>query len=42
MVVRMGIVPNAPDGLVHAVAESAGRCFDSVKVIFDSDHVAAS
>lgn len=42
MVVGMDIVPNAPDGLVQAIAKSVGKRFGSVKVVFDSAHVAAS
>lgn len=41
-VVGMDIVPNAPDGLVQSIADSLGKRFGSVKVIFDTSHVAAS
>lgn len=42
LVVGMDIVPNAPDGLVQAIAQRTGRKFGSIKVAFDTSHVAAS
>ena len=42
LVVNMGVVPNAPDGLVQVIAEKLGRRFGDVKVVFDTSHVAAS
>ena len=42
LVVNMGVVPNAPDGLVQAIAEKLKRRFGDVKVVFDCSHVAAS
>ena len=42
LVVNMGVVPNAPDGLVQVIAERLKRRFGDVKVIFDCSHVAAS
>ena len=42
LVVNMGVVPNAPDGLVQVVAEKLKRRFGDVKVIFDCSHVIAS
>ena len=42
LVVNMGVVPNAPDGLVQVIAEKLGRRFGDVKVFFDTSHVAAS
>jgi len=41
-VVGMDIVSNAPDGLVQSIADSLGERFGSVKVIFDTSHIAAS
>lgn len=41
-VVGMDIVPNAPDGLVQSIAECLDTKFGSVKVVFDTSHVAAS
>ena len=41
-VVGMDIVPNAPDGLVQSIADSLGKKFGSIKVVFDTSHVAAS
>lgn len=38
----MGVVPNAPDGLVQVIAEKLKRRFGDVKVVFDCSHVAAS
>ena len=42
LVVNMGVVPNAPDGLVQVIAEKLKRRFGDVKVVFDCSHVAAS
>ena len=42
LVVNMGVVPNAPDGLVQVIAERLKRRFGDVKVIFDCSHVAVS
>lgn len=42
LVVNMGVVPNAPDGLVQVIAEKLKRRFGDVKVIFDCSHVVAS
>lgn len=42
LVVNMGVVPNAPDGLVQVIAEKLRRRFGDVKVVFDSIHVAAA
>lgn len=42
LVVNMGVVPNAPDGLVQVIAEKLKRRFGDVKVMFDCSHVAAS
>ena len=42
LVVNMGVVPNAPDGLVQVIAEKIKRRFGDVKVVFDCSHVAAS
>ena len=42
LVVNMGVVPNAPDGLVQVIAEKLRRRFGDVKVVFDCSHVAAS
>lgn len=42
LVVNMGVVPNAPDGLVQVIAEKLKRRFGDVKVVFDSSHVVAS
>lgn len=42
LVVTMGVVPNAPDGLVQVVSEKLGRRFGDVKVVFDSSHVVVS
>ncbi|WP_019239881.1 MULTISPECIES: YczE/YyaS/YitT family protein [Enorma] len=39
LVVNMGVVPNAPDGLVQVVAERLRRRFGDVKVVFDTSHV---
>ena len=38
----MGVVPNAPDGLVQVIAEKMQKRFGDVKVAFDSIHVAAA
>lgn len=42
LVVNMGVVPNAPDGLVQVIAEKIKRRFGDVKVVFDCSHVAVS
>ena len=42
LVVNMGVVPNAPDGLVQVIAEKLKRRFGDVKIVFDCSHVAAS
>lgn len=42
LVVNMGVVPNAPDGLVQVISEKLGKRFGDVKVVFDSSHVAVS
>lgn len=42
LVVNMGVVPNAPDGLVQVIAEKLRRRFGDVKVIFDCSHVVVS
>lgn len=42
LVVNMGVVPNAPDGLVQVIAEKLKCRFGDVKVVFDCSHVAAS
>lgn len=42
LVVNMGVVPNAPDGLVQVIAERLKRRFGDVKVVFDCSHVAIS
>lgn len=42
LVVNMGVVPNAPDGLVQVIAEKLSKRFGDVKVIFDSSHVVAA
>ena len=42
LVVNMGVVPNAPDGLVQVIAEKFKRRFGDVKVVFDCSHVAVS
>lgn len=42
LVVNMGVVPNAPDGLVQVLAEKLGKRFGDVKVVFDSSHVIVS
>lgn len=42
LVVNMGVVPNAPDGLVQVIAEKLKRRFGDIKVVFDCSHVAAS
>ena len=42
LVVNMGVVPNAADGLVQVIAEKLKRRFGDVKVMFDCSHVAAS
>jgi len=42
LVVNMGVVPNAPDGLVQVIAEKLQRRFGDVKVVFDSSHVVVS
>lgn len=42
LVVNMGVVPNAPDGLVQVVAERLHRRFGDVKVVFDFGHVVAA
>lgn len=42
LVVNMGVVPNAPDGLVQVIAEKLKRRFGDVKVVFDCSHVAVS
>lgn len=42
LVVNMGVVPNAPDGLVQVIAEKLGKRFGDVKVVFDTSHVVAS
>lgn len=42
LVVNMGVVPNAPDGLVQVIAEKLKRRFGDVKVVFDCSHVAIS
>ena len=42
LVVNMGVVPNAPDGLVQVIAEKLRRRFGDVKVVFDSLHVAVA
>lgn len=42
LVVNMGVVPNAPDGLVQVIAEKLRMRFGDVKVVFDSAHVAAA
>lgn len=42
LVVNMGVVPNAPDGLVQVIAEKRRMRFGDVKVVFDSIHVAAA
>ena len=39
LVVNMGVVPNAPDGLVQVVSERLRRRFGDVKVVFDTSHV---
>lgn len=41
LVVSMGVVPNAPDGLVQVVSQRLGKRFGDVKVVFDSSHVVA-
>lgn len=38
----MGVVSNAPDGLVQVTAEKLKRRFGDIKVVFDCSHVAAS
>lgn len=42
LVVNMGVVPNAPDGLVQVIAEKLKRRFGDVKVVFDCSRVAIS
>lgn len=42
LVVNMGVVPNAPDGLVQVVSEKLRRRFGDVKVVFDTSHVAVA
>lgn len=42
LVVNMGVVPNAPDGLVQVIAEKMRKRFGDVKVVFDSIHVAVA
>ena len=42
LVVNMGVVPNAPDGLVQVIAEKLKHRFGDVKVVFDCSHVAIS
>lgn len=42
LVVNMGVVPNAPDGLVQVIAEKLKRRFGDVKAVFDCSHVAVS
>lgn len=42
LVVNMGVVPNAPDGLVQVISEKLRRRFGDVKVVFDTSHVAVS
>lgn len=42
LVVNMGVVPNAADGLVQVIAEKIKRRFGDVKVVFDCSHVAVS
>lgn len=39
LVVNMGVVPNAPDGLVQVISEKLRRRFGDVKVVFDTSHV---
>ena len=39
LVVNMGVVPNAPDGLVQVISERLRRRFGDVKVVFDTSHV---
>ena len=42
LVVNMGVVLNAPDGLVQVISEKLGRRFGDVKVVFDCSHVVVS
>ena len=42
LMVGMEVVPNAPDGLVQAIARTLGTRFGNVKVVFDVSHVLAS
>lgn len=42
LVVSMGVVPNAPDGLVQVISKRLGKRFGDVKVVFDSSHVIAA
>ena len=39
LVLNMGVVPNAPDGLVQVISEKLRRRFGDVKVVFDTSHV---
>ena len=39
LVVNMGVVPNAPDGLVQVISEKLRCRFGDVKVVFDMSHV---
>lgn len=39
LVVNMGVVPNAPDGLVQVISEKLRCRFGDVKVVFDTSHV---